>query len=341
LKRSDFPEASPQPFCFVQLNLKLTRDNFIQSLWNNSGNSRAYEGRKKMRFRSPAFLAALAISILCMSAFADQIMLKDGTQYSGKFVRGDERTIFFKILDRIESFKIANVEQIIFKEPELRNPPRISSAPAPSAPEIPDRAESIGPEPPEKAPAAPPPARPIDRTESMADSDSAMIFPKGTPVVIRTTTAIDTDRNRVGDIFEGTLEDAIVWGNQTIFPRGTTVKGRIAYAQESGKLTGQSQLVLELTDIVANGRSYFIRTSDYTEMGSSRGKRTAATAGGVAALGAIIGGIAGGGKGAAIGAASGAAVGTGVTAVTRGEILKVPAETVLEFKLQTALKVER
>jgi hypothetical protein len=276
-----------------------------------------------------------------MNAFADQIILKDGTMYSGKFVRGDDRTISFKILDRVESFKIANVEQIVFKDPELRNPPRVSRTLEPPAPETSAPAETAEPAEPEMSRSVAPPPPPVSRADLPADSDATMVFPKGTPVVIRTSTAIDTDRNRVGDVFEAALEDAIVWGNQTIFPRGTLVKGRIAYAQESGKLSGQSQLVLELTDIVANGRSYFIRTSDYTEMGSSRGKRTAATAGGVAVLGAIIGGIAGGGKGAAIGAASGAAVGTGVTAVTRGEVLKVPAETVLEFKLQTALRVER
>jgi hypothetical protein len=169
--------------------------------------------------------------------------------------------------------------------------------------------------------------------------NSPVTFPAGTPVVIRTTSAIDTDRNRVGDVFDATIVDAMVWGNETIFPRGTAVKGRIAYAKESGKLTGRSQLVLELTDIIYNGRNYFLRTSDYTEMGSSRGNRTAATVGGTAALGAIIGAIAGGGTGAAVGAASGAAVGTGVQVMTRGEVLKIPAETVLEFKLQSPMKI--
>jgi hypothetical protein len=99
-------------------------------------------------------------------------------------------------------------------------------------------------------------------------------------------------------------------------------------------------MVLELTDIVINGKTYPIRTSDYTEVGASRTNRTAATVGGTAALGAIIGAIAGGGKGAAIGAASGAAVGTGVQVLTKGPVLKIPAETLLEFKLQSPLTVD-
>ena len=54
----------------------------------------------------------------------------------------------------------------------------------------------------------------------------------------------------------------------------------------------------------------------------------------------MIGAIAGGGKGAAIGAATGAAVGTGVRVLTKGETLKVPPETLLEFKLQRPLTIE-
>jgi hypothetical protein len=41
-----------------------------------------------------------------------------------------------------------------------------------------------------------------------------------------------------------------------------------------------------------------------------------------------------------IGAASGAAVGTGVQVVTRGETLKIPAETLLEFRLRQPLAID-
>jgi hypothetical protein len=302
-----------------------------------------------MKFRA-SVLAALVIALLSANIFADQIILKDGTVYSGKFIRGDSRIVEFRILSRVESFKIADISQIIFKEPELQKTPTPKASTPPSKPAKPAEpkltpnseptqtaASELTPDSDPAQPTTPPPA--IQSTQAQVGSNSEMIFPAGTPIIIRTTTEIDTDRNRVGDVFEATLEDPMIWGNQTVFPHGATIKGRIAYAKESGKLSGQSQMILELTDIIYNGKSYFIRTSDYTEVGSSRGKRTAATVGGVAALGAIIGAVAGGGKGAAIGAASGAAVGTGVQVVTKGEVLKIPAETVLEFKLQKQLTI--
>ena len=55
--------------------------------------------------------------------------------------------------------------------------------------------------------------------------------------------------------------------------------------------------------------------------------------------GAIIGGIAGGGKGAGIGAAAGGGLGGGVQAATKGQQIKLPSETVLNFTLQNPLTV--
>src|SRR5256884_8395776 len=72
---------------------------------------------------------------------------------------------------------------------------------------------------------------------------------------------------------------------------------------------------------------------------SSRGKNTAAKVGTGAGIGAIIGAIAGGGKGAAIGAAAGGGLGGGVQAATKGQQIKLPSETVLNFTLQAPVTV--
>jgi hypothetical protein len=292
-------------------------------------------------------MAAVALLLLGTLAWADQIVLKDGTVYSGKFVRGDSSAVDFRILGRIETFKLADVAQIVFKEPELESSPasRIRKTPAPPpAPALDPQQRPLSSYPQEsEPPRVAGPTNPPRTTGVGSGAQTAkgeVTLPVGTPITIRTSTSIDTDRNRIGDVFEATLEQPLVWGDQTIFPRSTTTKGRIAYAAESGKLSGQAQLILELTEIVANGRPYFLRTSDYAEKGVNRANRTAATVGGTAALGAIIGAIAGGGTGAAVGAASGAAVGTGVQVMTRGQVLKIPSETILEFRLQSPLTVD-
>jgi hypothetical protein len=310
---------------------------------------------------SPKRVVSVLVLVLGVSlspVWADQLMLKNGREYSGKFVRADASVVEFRILGRIESFRTSEVSQIVFKEPELINPPSSASSasttaaapvepvrpPTPSAGTVRDPQPDRGVE---RSAQTARDAAPDVRTEPLpaqqvppAASGPSSTFPSGTPIVIRMSETIDTDRNRVGDTFNATLEEPLVLDNQTLVPRGAEVKGNIALAQESGRLSGQSELILELNEIRVNGRTYPIRTSDYTEIGSSRGKRTAAAAGGGAALGAIIGAIAGGGKGAAVGAATGAAVGTGVQVLTKGQTLKVPVETVLEFRLQHPLTVD-
>jgi hypothetical protein len=283
-----------------------------------------------MRYKSLLVSGFLSLLLASPLAWGDEILLKGGRQYSGKFIRGDSTTVEFRILGRTETFKTSEVAQIVFKEPELENAStdrRFSSNPTPEQP--PTRSQNA------------PVGREMSTPPASRQSSSATTLPTGTPLTVRTTTAIDTDRNRVGDSFDATLDEPVTVGDQVIFPRGTLVRGRIAIAKESGRISGQSQLVLELTEIDANGKRYNLLTTDYTEVGSSRGSRTAATVGGTAALGAIIGAIAGGGKGAAVGAASGAAVGTGVQVLTKGQTLKIPAETVLEFHLQSPLNVDR
>jgi len=75
------------------------------------------------------------------------------------------------------------------------------------------------------------------------------------------------------------------------------------------------------------------------EVGKARGKDTALKTGGGAGLGAIIGAIAGGGKGAAIGAGAGAGAGLGYQAFTHGQAVRVPAESVLTFRLRAPISV--
>jgi len=62
--------------------------------------------------------------------------------------------------------------------------------------------------------------------------------------------------------------------------------------------------------------------------------------GGGAAIGALIGAIVGRGMGAVIGAGVGAAAGAGTQVLTKGREGRVPAETILNFKLDKDLRLE-
>jgi hypothetical protein len=158
---------------------------------------------------------------------------------------------------------------------------------------------------------------------------------------------------------EETIDAAVATGGQTyaaevtrdikdadaavVIPRGSNAQIIIRSAAKGGRIKGASDLVLDLDSVSVEGRRYRLDTQDMIQKGRDgvgANKRTATFTGGGAAIGAIIGAIAGGGKGAAIGAASGAGAGVGTQIVTKGAAIRIPAETILTFRLDAPLRVD-
>jgi len=179
------------------------------------------------------------------------------------------------------------------------------------------------------APAPPPPPPPPQK----------VTIPSGTTLAVRLVDPIDSETATQGQTFHATLNSPLAVDGDTAIPTGYNVEGHIVTVQSAGKFAGQSLLVLQLDRISAAGKYYNIQTDQYKKQGSSRGKNTVEKVGAGAGIGAIIGAIAGGGKGAAIGAAAGGGLGAGAQAVTHGQQIKLPSETVLNFTLQEPLTV--
>ena len=163
-------------------------------------------------------------------------------------------------------------------------------------------------------------------------------IPSGTAIVIRLIDPVDSERDRVGQTYKASIDEPVYVGGDPVLPRGNDVIVKLVDDKESGKLTGRTELTLDLLSIQIGNRMVDVDTTEVTQQSGSRTARTGKVVGGTAALGAIIGAIAGGGKGAAIGAASGAAVGTGAQVMTKGQKVKIPSETRLTFTLQQPVR---
>lgn len=167
-----------------------------------------------------------------------------------------------------------------------------------------------------------------------AQNKKRITVPAGTRILIRLVDSIDSSKQKTGYRFTATLETNLQAEDTVVAPRGTTLYGRLAEASSAGRMSGSSELTLELTDIVIKGTAYPLLTSTYEVKGKGEGGKTAKKVVGGAGLGALIGGLAGGGKGAGIGALAGAGAGTAVAASKKGQQLQIPSETLLEFRLQ-------
>ena len=161
-------------------------------------------------------------------------------------------------------------------------------------------------------------------------------IPQGTKLTVRLIDTIDSSVNKVDDIFHASIDVPVLADGKEIVPKQADVEGRIVAVESAGHFTGRSELGLVLTKITVGSNVYNVRTQALAKEGSSRGARSAVIIGGGAAAGAVIGALVGGGKGAAIGGAAGAGAGAGVQALTKGEQVRFPSETVLEFALEEA-----
>ena len=184
---------------------------------------------------------------------------------------------------------------------------------------------------------APTPAAPP--TPPPPPAPKKVTVPSGTTMAIRLVDAISSETAQPGQTFRATLDSPLSTEGDVAIPSGYDVQGHVVDVKSAGKFAGKSELVLQLDRISVGGKSYSIQTDQYRREGNSRSTNTAEKVGAGAVIGAIIGGIAGGGKGAGVGAAAGGGLGGGVQAATKGQQIKLPSETVLNFTLQSPLTV--
>ena len=161
----------------------------------------------------------------------------------------------------------------------------------------------------------------------------------GTPLAVRLNRGLSSATASAGQTFSAIVATPVLVNGQIAVPQGARVTGSVVAADSAGHFRGQSRLVLTLDQLSYGGQTYSLRTQQYVQLASSRGRRTAEAVGGGAALGAIIGAIAGHGKGAAIGALTGAGAGTAAQALTGPAEVVLPAETVITFDLSRSVQV--
>jgi hypothetical protein len=252
----------------------------------------------------PKLVCGLVIA-LCFGAAitsADSLELKNGSLIKGRFVDGTETEIRFQVGSSVQRYDVADIVSLKFESET-----RVSEM--------------------------------SSKRNHANETTGSVTLPAGTRLSVRTIDAIDSTKNHVGDRFEASIDEPLTVDGTVVVPKGASVYGRLEEAKTSGTFTGRSELRLALTEIVVNGQTVPLVSGEYELSGKSRGASTAKRTVGGAALGSIIGAIAGGGKGAAIGAGVGGAAGAGSEIITKGDQVKVPSGTLLDFTLQQNVSI--
>ncbi len=303
----------------------------------------------------------LLMCLFGVVSLADTLTLKDGRTIQGSYIGGDTRNVRMLVDGNVQSFDVSSTQSLQFGDgAQASYAPAATAAPpaqsggwhqAPSAQAQSEPAGDTGTPSGSAGPIDGPPRmrRHVDDPSvasgvvsdqpAVAAAPTGPIVPQGAEIVIRMTDDVDSQRDSVGKTYKASLAKDVVVDGATVIPVGADVTVKLVSDEKSGKITGKTVLTLDLTEVMVNGKMTALDTNVVNQESSSRGKRSAGVIGGATALGAIIGAVAGGGAGAAIGAASGAAVGTGAQVMTKGQRVKIPAETKLTFTLQQPLQL--
>ena len=204
--------------------------------------------RLKLKY---GFLTALTLA--ASMAWADTLQLKNGSLIKGKFLGGTQTEISFQVGSTVQKYNVADIVSLKFDSEGAASAP----APQPQS-SLPDDPATVA---------------------HVETKPAYVTIPAGTRISVRTIDTIDSAYNLVGDRFQASLEEPLTLEGNLVVAKDSPVYGRLTQSKESGTFTGRSQLRLELTGIVVNGKMVPVVTGEYEVTGKSRGASTAKTNG--------------------------------------------------------------
>jgi len=189
-------------------------------------------------------LTAIALGLLVVGvAAADTLELKSGRVIQGKYLGGTQAVLRFEVNGEVQTFSTNDVVALTFT--------------GRSGGEAPIAAPT----------AAPAPAQAPTPAPAAVATGGEVSIPAGQSLLIRMIDGVDSSKNHVGDVFHASLETDLNVNNTLVVCKGIDVYGRLANAEKSGTFSGKSELQLELTRIVIDGKDYPVVSSDYTLQG--------------------------------------------------------------------------
>ncbi|WOO43294.1 hypothetical protein [Rubellicoccus peritrichatus] len=254
-------------------------------------------------------ISTLLILTSATALNADMLELRNGQVLQGTYAGGTIATVRFESNNDIKSYPVSEVAAISFDQKDGANP-------------LPSATTGV--------------ARPMAVEASAGTTAASISVPAGTPLLVSLQQELDSGKSKKGQEFSATLAANLMSGNTVVAPAGSIVKGRIDEVKSAGRLRKEASIAFSLTEIIINGKTYPINTTEQSQSDKERGGMLKGAAGG-AARGSIFGAITDNdvGDSAAGGAAAGAAGGL----LRKGNQVVYQKGTVLSFNLTQPLSV--
>src|SRR5262245_37573644 len=113
--------------------------------------------------------------------------------------------------------------------------------------------------PPVAEPVLPPPDELVSRPVPLPPPAPRQIrIPSGTILAVRMIDPVDSSNASVGETFKASLDEPIIVDDETIFPKGSEVWVKLSKVQAAGRVSGRSELQLQLDRISLRGKNYLL-----------------------------------------------------------------------------------
>ena len=103
-------------------------------------------------------------------------------------------------------------------------------------------------------------------------------LPEGTVVPIRMADDVNSNHDKPGTMFTGTVDPSVLINNTVVIPRGTEAHIRMVEAKKGGHIKGKAKVRLELTSLIINGQRLGVDTDAPSKNKGAAGAKSSAVA---------------------------------------------------------------
>ncbi len=163
-----------------------------------------------------------------------------------------------------------------------------------------------------------------------AQATGPITLPAGTVMRVRLKESINSRKQSSGHKFTAILETDLLVKNNIALKKGANIYGVLQSVKQARRVIGKSEMTLSFTGVMINNQIIPLKAGEIKAVAESgSGQETAGRAARYAAIGALADGSSG--------AKTGAKIGLGVSLLTRGGSIDIPAGTLLDFPLAAPL----
>jgi hypothetical protein len=114
-----------------------------------------------------------------------------------------------------------------------------------------------------------------DRADHDNDSDTVTL-PLGYVIPVRIADDVNSNHDKAGELFTGTVDPSVLVNNHVVIPRGTEAHIRMVEAKKGGHLHGKAKIRLELVSLIMNGERLGVDTGSRSKEKSSKSAKASA-----------------------------------------------------------------